>query len=142
MVKLFNKKIMGKKIIIKGADFNKNSLPSPNELSSADFVGEWTQGSISATNGSMEESKTNCCVAFFVNVTGLELNRIEVNGCGLSLAFYDTNKVFISHVETANNPLSFVTPSNTKYVRLTLWVPKWPITPDVADTLVWTVRKV
>lgn len=133
---------MGKKIIIKGADFNKNSLPIPNELSSADFVGEWTQGSISPTDGSIVESETNCCVAFFVDVTGLELNTIEVNGCGLALYFYDTNKAFISHVETTLEPLSFVTPSNTKYVRFTLWVRRQPITPDDAGTLVWTVRKV
>lgn len=142
MVKLFNKKNMGKKIIIKGADFYKNSLPAPSELSSVDFVGEWIQGSISTTDGSVVESSTNCCVAYFVDVTGLGLNTIEVNGCGLSLSFYDTNKDFISHVETTLEPLSFVTPSNAKYVRFTLWVTRQPITPDDADTLVWVVKKV
>jgi hypothetical protein len=132
---------MGKKIIIKGADFYQNRLPIPNELCSEDFVGEWIQGSISTTDGSVVQKDYLCCVESFIDVTGKGLNTIEVNDCGLSLSFYDTNKDFIGHVETTNEPLSFTTPSETKYVRLTLWKTNVPITPTIADTLVWKVRK-
>lgn len=140
MVKLFNKKIMGKKIIIKGADFYQNSLPVPGELRSVDFEGEWIQGNISA-DGIETYGGSNCFIRSFVDVTDTELNIIELNDCGLRLVFYDTNKDFISYVDTIRRPLSFTTPSETKYVRFSLWKPNTPITPTVADTLVWKVRK-
>lgn len=130
---------MGKKIIIKGADFYQNSLPVPGVFRSADFVGEWIQGEITA-NGVEAQSNVTCYVKSFVDVTDTGLNTVEVNDCGLRLVFYDTNKDFISSIQAYNKPLSFTTPSETKYVRFVLWKDK-AITPTVADTLVWKVRK-
>lgn len=136
---------MGKKIIIKGADFYQNSLPIPGEFRSEDFVGKWIQGSISKDDGSDIQNDEVCYVKSFVDVTDTGLNRIVANGCGLALVFYDTNKNFIDSVETPNesgyNFLSFTTPSETKYVRFVLWKPYVPITPTVADNLVWKVGK-